>query len=83
MRHASVIFALLAAILFGGSIPLAKFFVGNLNFFMLAGLLYFGSGLGLFYFGLLVTRHGNHQVFSIVSGAGYSGLYSSVESSAP
>ena len=52
MRHASVIFALLAAILFGGSIPLAKFFVGNLNFFMLAGLLYFGSGLGLFLFRL-------------------------------
>ena len=52
MRHASIIFALLAAILFGGSIPLAKFFVGNLNFFMLAGLLYFGSGLGLFLFRL-------------------------------
>ena len=52
MRHASIIFALLAAILFGGSIPLAKLFVGNLNFFMLAGLLYFGSGLGLFLFRL-------------------------------
>lgn len=38
---------LAAAVLFGASTPLAKLLLGSMNPFMLAGLLYLGSGLGL------------------------------------
>lgn len=39
--------ALLAAVLFGASTPLAKLLVGEMPPLLLAGLLYLGSGLGL------------------------------------
>jgi drug/metabolite transporter (DMT)-like permease len=39
--------ALLAGILFGASTPLAKRLIQDLDPWMLAGLLYLGSGLGL------------------------------------
>jgi drug/metabolite transporter (DMT)-like permease len=39
--------ALLAAVLFGAGTPLAKALMGNVGPWMLAGLLYLGSGLGL------------------------------------
>lgn len=42
-----VIYALLAALLFGASTPFAKLLVGNEAPVMLAGLLYLGSGIGL------------------------------------
>jgi len=38
---------LAAAVLFGASTPIAKLLLGTVNPFMLAGLLYLGSGLGL------------------------------------
>ena len=40
-------YALLAAGLFGASTPFAKILVGELSPWLLAGLLYLGSGLGL------------------------------------
>ncbi len=40
--------ALIAAALFGASTPLAKLLLGEVNPWLLAGLLYLGSGLGLF-----------------------------------
>ncbi|MEQ1864089.1 MAG: EamA family transporter [Micropepsaceae bacterium] len=40
-------YALLSAILFGASTPLAKLLGEEVNAFLLAGLLYLGSGLGL------------------------------------
>jgi len=43
----AVLAALGAAILFGGSTPFAKQLVGDLSPFLLAGLLYLGSGVGL------------------------------------
>lgn len=43
----NVVFALLAAVLFGASTPFAKLLVGNLPPILLAGLLYLGSGIGL------------------------------------
>ena len=46
--------ALTAALLFGASTPLAKLLVGDVTPLLLAGLLYLGSGLGLFF--LLVLR---------------------------
>lgn len=45
--NAQVIPALLAAVLFGGSTPLAKLLVGDVDPWILAGILYFGSGIGL------------------------------------
>ncbi|RZI40085.1 DMT family transporter [Herbaspirillum sp. HC18] len=52
--HTGVIYALLAAILFGASTPFAKNLVGGVAPVALAGLLYLGSGLGLL--GWLVGR---------------------------
>ena len=42
-----IAFALLSALLFGASTPLAKLLVGQVDPWLLAGLLYLGSGLGL------------------------------------
>jgi drug/metabolite transporter (DMT)-like permease len=45
--HTGITQALLAAVLFGASTPLAKSLVGTTSPLILAGLLYLGSGLGL------------------------------------
>jgi drug/metabolite transporter (DMT)-like permease len=45
--HRGVIYALLAAALFGASTPFAKLLVGTVPPIALAGMLYLGSGLGL------------------------------------
>ncbi len=42
-----ILLALLSAVLFGASTPLAKIMLGNVDPWMLAGLLYLGAGLGL------------------------------------
>lgn len=47
MLSKSVLYALLAALLFGASTPLAKILTDQLHPVMLAGLLYLGSGIGL------------------------------------
>ena len=47
MNKLCVIHALLAAALFGASTPFAKLLVGEMSPWLLAGLLYLGSGLGL------------------------------------
>lgn len=43
----SVLYALLAAALFGASTPVAKLLIGDLTPVLLGGLLYLGSGIGL------------------------------------
>jgi drug/metabolite transporter (DMT)-like permease len=45
--HSGAIFALLSALLFGLSTPLSKWLLGEINPWLLAALLYLGSGLGL------------------------------------
>lgn len=45
--HRGVLYALLAAALFGASTPFSKQLTGSVEPIMLAGLLYLGSGLGL------------------------------------
>lgn len=45
--HIGVFYALLAAALFGASTPFAKTLVGHVAPVALAGMLYFGSGIGL------------------------------------
>ena len=47
VRQPGVRAALLAALLFGAGTPLAKLLLGGLSPWLLAGLLYLGSGLGL------------------------------------
>ncbi|TXH71471.1 MAG: DMT family transporter [Thiothrix sp.] len=47
-KSPGVFAALTAAVLFGASTPLAKLLLGTINPWLLAGLLYLGSGLGLF-----------------------------------
>jgi len=56
MKSVWVIHALLAAALFGASTPFAKLLVGELSPWLLAGLLYLGSGLGLAAIRLLRDR---------------------------
>jgi len=52
----NVLYALLAAALFGASTPFAKLLVGELSPVLLAGLLYLGSGMGLALIRLLRDR---------------------------
>lgn len=53
MRQPGVLAALGAALLFGGGTPLAKWLLGNVDPWLLAGLLYLGSGTGLSLYRLL------------------------------
>jgi drug/metabolite transporter (DMT)-like permease len=47
IAQTSIVSALIAALLFGASTPFAKLLVGQITPILLAGLLYLGSGLGL------------------------------------
>lgn len=55
---AGVLFALASAALFGLSAPLAKLLLGRLDPWLLAGLLYLGSGIGLALLRPLLPRQG-------------------------
>ena len=60
----SVACALLAALLFGASTPMAKQLVGTLSPLLLAGLLYLGSGIGLTLIRLIRDRRWAHSGLS-------------------
>jgi drug/metabolite transporter (DMT)-like permease len=47
LKHPGVLAALAAALLFGGGTPFAKMLLGSVSPWLLAGLLYLGSGVGL------------------------------------
>lgn len=73
---------ILAAVLFGAGTPLAGILLGSVGPWMLAGLLYCGSGLGL---GLwrLVTRPGRvrlarNEVLPLVGAVGFGGILAPV-----
>jgi len=55
-RSQGIIFALLAALLFGASTPLAKSLLPQVAPLLMAGLLYLGSGIGLGVYSLLRSR---------------------------
>ena len=55
-RHLGVLAALAAAALFGAGTPVAKLLLGQTSPWLLAGLLYLGSGLGLFLLRLVRRR---------------------------
>lgn len=57
MNH-GILFALTSAALFGASAPLAKLLLGRLEPWLLAGLLYLGSGIGLALLRPLLPRQG-------------------------
>lgn len=58
MHKAGIAAALGAALLFGAGTPLAKTLLGSVDPWLLAGLLYAGSGAGLVLFGLI--KRGEH-----------------------
>jgi drug/metabolite transporter (DMT)-like permease len=47
MKKFSVLMAILSALLFGIAAPLSKLLLADLNYFLLAGLLYLGAAVGL------------------------------------
>jgi drug/metabolite transporter (DMT)-like permease len=53
--------ALLSALLFGASVPFAKLLLGDVDPWLLAGLLYLGSGLGLLALRPILRRHAAAQ----------------------
>ncbi len=57
----SIVYALLAAALFGASTPFAKMLLGEVPPLMLGGLLYLGSGLGLVLTRLVRDRGWRHS----------------------
>lgn len=60
IRWTGAALALASAVLFGASTPLAKLLLGSVSPWLLAGLLYLGSGLGL---GLLSIIRGDQKAF--------------------
>ena len=56
MGHPSILAALGAALLFGASTPFAKQLAGDISPILLAGLLYLGSGIGLWLVRLIRDR---------------------------
>jgi len=78
LRNAGVRAALAAAVLFGAGTPLAKELLGAASPWMLAGLLYVGSGVGLGVY-RLVTRRARvtltrHEILPLVGAIGFGGL---------
>jgi drug/metabolite transporter (DMT)-like permease len=47
MSSTGIMLALLSALLFGASTPIAKLLLGAINPWLLAGVLYLGAGAGL------------------------------------
>ena len=56
LRSRGALYALLAAFLFGASTPAAKYLLHGISPWLLAGILYMASGIGLLILRLLVTR---------------------------
>ncbi|MBV9576582.1 MAG: EamA family transporter, partial [Gammaproteobacteria bacterium] len=59
LTNTGYIYAMLAAVLFGASTPAAKFLLDKIDPWLLAGLLYLGSAIGLliiYFFQLLFSN---------------------------
>ena len=80
--HPGVVAALAAAILFGLSTPLAKVLLGGLSPWMLAGLLYLGSGVALAAWrlarGQTSDRLVRSEVLPLVGAIGFGGVLAPV-----
>jgi drug/metabolite transporter (DMT)-like permease len=72
MRTTGAVQALGAAVLFGAAMPLCKLLLGEVDPWLLAGLLYFGSGIGLGIYRILVRLPRptlNRQDLALIGGA--------------
>ena len=78
LRNRGVQAALLAAVLFGAGTPIAKLLLGDVNPWLLAGLLYSGSGLGLGLFRLIrdssAVRLQRHELPPLVGAVVFGGI---------
>ncbi|PKL00143.1 MAG: EamA family transporter [Tenericutes bacterium HGW-Tenericutes-1] len=55
-RSIAILFAIMAAILYGFSSPLSKLLLVKISPYLMASLLYFGAGIGMFFVNLLNIR---------------------------
>lgn len=80
--HPGIWAALTAAVLFGVSTPLAKVLLGGLSPWMLAGLLYVGSGLALACWRLVRGHRGQRivrgELTSLIGAIGFGGILAPV-----
>lgn len=78
MRSRGVQAAIAAAVLFGAGTPLAKLLLGSVSPWMLAGLLYAGSGLGLGLYRLVTrkqrVRLARNEVAPLLGAIGFGGV---------
>jgi len=78
LRHVGVQAGLGAAILFGAGTPLAKLLLGSVSPWMLAGLLYIGSGAGLGLYRLVARRRrvrlARTEVLPLLGAIGFGGV---------
>jgi drug/metabolite transporter (DMT)-like permease len=63
--------ALLSAVLFGASTPLAKVLLDSIEPWLLAAVLYLGSGIGLFVVRLVLARWSREAQEVAVAGTGW------------
>jgi drug/metabolite transporter (DMT)-like permease len=77
-RNRGVQAALLSAVLFGAGTPLAKLILGEVSPWMLAGLLYTGSGVGLMLYRLVRrsprVRLARGELLPLVGAVGFGGV---------
>jgi drug/metabolite transporter (DMT)-like permease len=82
IRSVGVQAALAAAVLFGAGTPLAKLLLGSVDPWMLAGLLYLGSGLGLGLFRLVRraprVRLARREVLPLAGAIAFGGILAPV-----
>jgi drug/metabolite transporter (DMT)-like permease len=78
LRSPGVQAGLAAAVLFGAGTPLAKILLGSVSPWMLAGLLYAGSGLGLWLVRIIRRSPGVHlarsELLPVVGAVGFGGI---------
>lgn len=82
LRHVGVQAAIASAVLFGAGTPFAKVLLGDVSPWLLAGLLYTGSGLGLTVWRLLRraprVRIQRHEYWPLVGAVFFGGLVAPV-----
>ena len=82
LRNPGVQAALAAAVLFGAGTPVAKLLLGSVNPWMLAGLLYVGSGLGLGLYRLIArpgrVRLSRRELLPLAGAIGFGGVLAPV-----
>ncbi|MGV8883549.1 MAG: DMT family transporter [Rhodoglobus sp.] len=82
LRSVGVQAGLAAAVLFGAGTPLAKILLGDVSPWMLAGLLYLGSGLGLGLYRVIRrsarVELGRREILPLVGAIGFGGILAPV-----